>query len=160
MSVERSLKLLSSVPWRSGLAALALVVAATFLFEHFAPLAPGNELEFPSGFSGQYCLVVEPEAAEAIQNQEGFLVYRFNATGVARSSTFPRGAGSTTRAVSVAPESAGAVRSQIQQSSCASWAFGDTTIVIGRVGASECKGIQNINATRAEALRSQCGIVE
>ena len=157
MSIARSRKLLSATPWQSGLAALVLVVTAALLFDHFAPLVPGNEFEFPPGFSGQYCLVVEPGAADAAENHDGFLVYRFDATGVARSSTFPRGAGSTTRALAAAPESSG-IRSQIQQSGCGSWAFGDTTIIMGTVGASACKRIQNINATRAEALLSQCGI--
>jgi hypothetical protein len=148
---------LSAIPWQSGLVALLLVVMAGSLYERVVPLVAGNDFEFPPGFSGPYCLIIEPGAAEASENPEGYLVYRFDSRGISRSSTFPRGAGSITRAFAPAGGASGA-RSPLNESSSGTWALGDTTLVMGRIGVSSCKPIQNVQPTRAQVLPAQCGI--
>jgi hypothetical protein len=143
-------------PLWSGAAALTLVVVGVVLFDRIFPRVPGNEFAFQAGFAGPYCVVVSPAYPEAEQNSDGYLVYRFNAQGISRSSTFPRGAGSLSKAV-VAGAASPPIR-QLQNWSCGSWSFGDTTLVMGTVVQPECRRIANFNATLAGAMQSQCGV--
>jgi hypothetical protein len=135
---------------------LALVVLGVVVFDRIFPRVPGNEYAFQAGFAGPYCLVVSPAYPEAEQNADGYLVYQFNAQGISHSSTFPRGAGSLTKAV-VAGATSTPTR-QLQEWGCGSLSFGDTTLVMGTVVQPVCRRTANVNATLAGAMESQCGI--
>ena len=144
-------------PLFTGLLLILSIALAAQLFEKLLRRAPGNDLIFPKDFSGTYCIVVNPKLPESTQNNEGYLTYYFDGKGISKSSTFPRGKGSTSRAYTMEQTEPSQIKTLLEESGCGAWSFGDTTIIMGNIGASQCRKISDLNATVTQALDTQCG---